>query len=56
MKILKWTPQCPDLIIENLWRDLKYAVHARRPKDISELEVFCQEEWGKFQKNRIERF
>ena len=49
-------PQYPDLnIIENLWRDLKHAVHARRPNNISELEVFCQEEWGKIPKARIER-
>ena len=53
MKVLEWPSQSPDLnIIENLWRDLK---HARRPKNISELEVFCQEEWGKIPKTRIER-
>ena len=52
MKVLEWPPQSPDLnIIENLWRDLKHAVHARRPKNISELEVFCQEEWGKNSKS-----
>ena len=26
--------------------EISNAVHARRPKNISELEVFCQEEWG----------
>ena len=30
MKVLEW-PQSPDLnIIENLWRDLKHTVHARK--------------------------
>ena len=43
MKVLDWLSQSPDLnIIENLWRDLKHAIHARRPKNISESEVFCQ--------------
>ena len=37
-------------IIEKLWRDLKHAIHARTPKNIFELEVFCQEEWGKIPK------
>ena len=32
--------QSPDWkTIEDLWRDLKHAVHARRPNNISELEV-----------------
>lgn len=46
--------QSPDLnIIENLWRDLKPAVHARRLKNISELEKYCQEEREKFQKQEL---
>ena len=54
-KVLEWSPPSPDLnIIENLWRDLKHPVHARRPKNISELEVL-PEEWEKFPKARIER-
>ena len=40
-------------IIENLWRDLKHAVHAW-PKNICELKVFCQEEWGKIARARIQ--
>ena len=55
-KILEWPPQSPELnIIENLWKDILHAVHAMRPKNISELEVFRQEVWGKIQKARIER-
>lgn len=54
MKVWEWPPQSPDIsIIENLWRDLKHAEHARRPENISELEVFCQDEWGKFQKQEL---
>ena len=36
-------------IIENLWRDLKHAVHARRPRNICDLKVFyrkaARESW-----------
>lgn len=53
---MEWAPQSPDSnIIENLWGDLKHAVHARRPKNLSELEEFCKEEWEKIPKARIER-
>ena len=55
MKVLEWAPRSPDLnIIENLWRDPKYDTHATRPKNISDLEMFCQEELGKIPKARIE--
>ena len=27
-------------LIENLWVDLKHAVHARQPKNIAELDIF----------------
>ena len=55
MKVLEWPPQSSDFnIIENLWRDLKHAVHARRPS-ISQLEVFCPGECGGNTKARIER-
>ena len=56
LKVLEWPSQSPDLnIIENLWVDLKRAVHARRPKNIAELEAFCKEEWEKIPNTRIER-
>ena len=42
-----------DLYIENLWRDLKHDIHVRRPKNISEPEVLCQEELEKFQKREL---
>ena len=43
-------------MIENLWEDLKRAVHAKQPKNIAELEAFWEEEWTKIPNTRIERF
>ena len=38
--------QNPDLNpIENLWHDLKIAVHQRSPRNFTELEQLCSEEW-----------
>ena len=46
--LLEWLSQSPDLnIIENLWDDLKRAVHARHPSNLTELEMYCKEEWSK---------
>ena len=46
--ILEWPSQSPDLNpIENLWWDLKKAVAARKPKNVTELEAFAHEEWAK---------
>ncbi|TKS65777.1 Transposable element [Collichthys lucidus] len=46
--VLEWPSQSPDLnIIENLWCDLKRAVHAQKPSNLTELEMFCKEEWSK---------
>lgn len=43
LKLLDQSSQSPDLnIFENLWVDFKHAVCARRPKNISELEVVCR--------------
>ncbi|KAI3373739.1 hypothetical protein L3Q82_022323 [Scortum barcoo] len=46
----------PDLNpIEMLWGDLKRAVHARNPSNISQLKEFCIEEWGKLSSDRCQR-
>ena len=51
--VLEWPSQSPDLnIIENLWDDLKRAVHARQPSNLTELEMFCKEEWSKIPSSR----
>ena len=45
---MEWPSQSPDLNpIENLWYDLKIAVHQRNPSNLKELEQFCLEEWAK---------
>ena len=37
--------------IENMWSELKRAVHKRKPKDMKDLERFCMEEWSKIPPN-----
>ena len=55
--VLEWPSQSPDLnIIENLWDDLKRVVHARQPSNLTELEMFCKEEWSKIPSSRIQTF
>jgi hypothetical protein len=45
---LELPSQSPDLnLIENLWYDLKIAVHQRNPFNLKELAQFCLEEWAK---------
>ena len=56
LKVLQWPSQSPDKsIIENVWLDLKRAVHVRWPKHFTELETFHKEEWVKTTQTRIER-
>ena len=53
--VLEWPSQSPDLnIIENLWCDLKWAVHARKPSNLIELEMFCKEEWSKISSTTLQ--
>lgn len=54
VKVLEWPSQSPDLnIIEPHWGDLKRAVHARQPKNLQELEAFCQKEWAALPSEKI---
>uniref|UniRef100_A0AAR2JGB1 Tc1-like transposase DDE domain-containing protein n=1 Tax=Pygocentrus nattereri TaxID=42514 RepID=A0AAR2JGB1_PYGNA len=49
----KWPSQSPDLNpIENLWQDLKTAVHKRSPSNLTQLELFCKEEWARISVTR----
>ena len=51
--VFKWPSQSPDLNpIENLWQDLKIAVHRWSPSNLTELQLFCQEEWTKMSISR----
>ncbi|MGH0131809.1 UNVERIFIED_CONTAM: hypothetical protein FKN15_055936 [Acipenser sinensis] len=36
----------------NLWHDLKIAVHQRSPRNLTELEQICKEEWSNIAKSR----
>uniref|UniRef100_A0AAZ3NT21 Tc1-like transposase DDE domain-containing protein n=2 Tax=Oncorhynchus tshawytscha TaxID=74940 RepID=A0AAZ3NT21_ONCTS len=48
LNVLEWPSQSPDLNpIENLWYDLKIAVHQRNSSNFKELEQFCLGEWAK---------
>ena len=48
VNVLEWPSQCPDLNpIEMLWKDLKQAVHVRKPNNLPELKLFRTEEWAK---------
>jgi len=55
-RVLKWPSQSPDLNpIEMLWQDLKRAVHARGPSNLTQLKQFCKEEWSKIPQSRCKR-
>ncbi|KAI4889950.1 hypothetical protein NFI96_007816 [Prochilodus magdalenae] len=48
IKILEWPSQPPDLNPkENLWRELKFRVAKRQPRNLQDLETVCKEEWAK---------
>ena len=48
VKVLEWHSHIPDLNpVENLWAELKKHVRARRPTNLTQLYLLCQEESAK---------
>ena len=57
INVLEWPSQSPDFNpIENLWHDLKIAVHQSSPPNLTELEQFCKEEWANIGQSRCAKF
>ena len=61
LAILEWPSQSPDLNpIENLWQVLKSRGMARKPTNLTQLEVFAKEEWAKIPRetcrNLVDRY
>ena len=48
VSVPEWPSQSPDLNpIENVWREPKKRVMARKSFDIKNLEIFAKDEWSK---------
>ena len=48
LNVLEWPSQSPaPNPIDNLWYNLKIAVHQQNPSNLMVLEQFCLEEWAK---------
>lgn len=47
IKVLEWPSQSCDFDpIKMLWKDIKQAVHPRKPSSVAKLKQFCKEEWA----------
>jgi hypothetical protein len=57
VNVLEWPSQSPDLNpIENLWYDLKIAVHQSEPIQLEGAGEVCLEEWAKIPVARCAKF
>ena len=52
VNVLRWPSKSPELNPIEMWKDLKQAVHGRKPTNITELKPFCLEEWAKIPPSR----